>query len=72
LFGKSNIATKTQGNAIFISAIKKRNIDDLRKKIMNKVRALYKIRYPLQGGSFLIEILIFAAPIPIAIGKIPA
>jgi GTP-binding protein HflX len=43
---------ETHGNAVFISAIGKRNIDDLRKKILNKVRALYKIRYPYREVHF--------------------
>ena len=43
---------ETHGNAVFISAIEKRNIDDLRKKVLNKVRALYKIRYPYREVHF--------------------
>ena len=43
---------ETHGNAVFISAIEKRNLDDLRKKIMNQVRALYKIRYPYKEVHF--------------------
>ena len=43
---------ETHGNAVFISAIEKRNLDDLRKKILNKVRALYKIRYPYKVVHF--------------------
>ncbi len=43
---------ETHGNAVFISAIGKRNLDDLRKKILNKVRALYKIRYPYREVHF--------------------
>ena len=37
---------ETNGNAIFISATEKRNIDKLRKTIMDKVSEDYKIRYP--------------------------
>ena len=37
---------ETHGNAIFISATEKRNIDKLRKTIMDKVSEAYKIRYP--------------------------
>lgn len=37
---------ETEGNAIFISATGKRNIEYLRKQILEKVRQLYKIRYP--------------------------
>ncbi len=36
----------TQGNCVFISAIEKRNIDELRDTILNKVKELYRIRYP--------------------------
>ncbi len=36
----------TQGNCVFISAIEKRNIDELRDTILNKVKQLYRIRYP--------------------------
>lgn len=37
---------ETDGNAVFISAIEKRNIEELRSTILNKVKELYKIRYP--------------------------
>jgi GTP-binding protein HflX len=37
---------ETNGNAVFISAIEKRNIDLLRKTILEKVRELYRVRYP--------------------------
>jgi GTP-binding protein HflX len=37
---------ETQGNAIFVSATEKMNIDDLRKVILDKVREIYAIRYP--------------------------
>lgn len=37
---------ETNGNAVFVSAIEKRNIDTLRKTILEKVRELYRIRYP--------------------------
>ena len=43
---------ETHENAVFISATEKRNIDDLRNKILNKVRALYKIRYPYREVHF--------------------
>ena len=36
----------TNGNAVFVSAIEKRNLETLRHTILEKVRALYKIRYP--------------------------
>lgn len=37
---------ETDGNAIFISATEKRNIDQLRSTILEKVRQIYKVRYP--------------------------
>ncbi len=37
---------ETNGNAVFVSAIEKKNIDVLRNTILAKVRELYKIRYP--------------------------
>jgi len=43
---------KTEGNCIFISAIEKRNIDMLRKFILQKVRTLYQQRYPHQTKYF--------------------
>ncbi len=36
----------TQGNCVFISATEKKNIDELRTRILESVRQLYKIRYP--------------------------
>jgi len=43
---------ETHGNAVFISAVEKRNISPLRKKILSKVRALYKVRYPYKAVHF--------------------
>jgi len=37
---------ETEGNAVFISAIEKRNLELLRNTILDKVRAIYKLRYP--------------------------
>lgn len=37
---------ETDGNAVFISATEKRNIEQLRKTILDKVREMYKVRYP--------------------------
>ena len=39
----------TQGNCVFVSAIQKKNIDELRDTIMMKVRELYQIRYPYKS-----------------------
>jgi GTPase len=37
---------ETQGNAVFVAAIEKRNIDQLRTTILQKVREIYRARYP--------------------------
>lgn len=37
---------ETNGNAVFIAATEKRNLDMLRKTILDKVRSMYRIRYP--------------------------
>jgi GTP-binding protein HflX len=37
---------ETHGNAVFVAAIEKRNLDQLRKTILEKVRQIYRIRYP--------------------------
>lgn len=37
---------ETNGNAVFVSAIEKRNLDLLRKTILEKVRQMYRVRYP--------------------------
>jgi GTP-binding protein HflX len=43
---------ETGGNAIFISALERTNIDVLRKTILDKVRELYHIRYPYKTEFF--------------------
>lgn len=43
---------QTNGNAIFISALERTNLDELRKLILNKVRELYQIRYPYKTEFF--------------------
>ncbi|TMI72600.1 MAG: GTPase HflX [Bacteroidetes bacterium] len=37
---------ETNGNAVFVSAIERKNIDTLRSSILEKVRLMYKLRYP--------------------------
>lgn len=37
---------ETDGNAVFVAAIEKRNLDKLRNSILEKVRAMYRVRYP--------------------------
>lgn len=43
---------ETHGNAVFIAAIEKRNIEALRSVILGKVRELYRIRYPYKSEHF--------------------
>jgi GTP-binding protein HflX len=43
---------QTGGNAIFISALERTNIDELRKVILDKVRELYRVRYPYKTEFF--------------------
>ena len=40
---------ETNGNAVFISATEKQNIPELRNLILEKVRTMYKIRYPYKS-----------------------
>ena len=44
--------TKTNGNAVFISAAQRDNIDVLRYKMYDKLRELYHIRYPYKTEFF--------------------
>lgn len=43
---------ETNGNCVFISALEKRNVEELRSVILNKVRELYRIRYPYKTEFF--------------------
>ncbi len=43
---------ETIGNCVFISATEKTNIDVLRQTILNKVREMYRIRYPYKAEYF--------------------
>lgn len=49
---KQRWQNETGGNAIFISALERTNIDELRKTILEKVRELYRIRYPYRTEFF--------------------
>ena len=42
----------TDNNCVFVSAIERRNIDALRKIILQKVRSMYQIRYPYKTAYF--------------------
>ncbi len=43
---------ETDNHCVFISALEKKNIDALREFLLNKVRDLYKIRYPYREVYF--------------------
>jgi len=43
---KSGWEFKSHGNCVFVSATEKRNINELRKTVLDKVEELYKVRYP--------------------------
>src|SRR5688500_6139886 len=43
---------ETNGNAVFISAIERRNLEELRSTILNKVKELYQIRYPYRTAFY--------------------
>jgi len=43
---------ETKGNCVFVSATEKRNLDALRQTILNKVRDMYRIRYPYRAEYF--------------------
>jgi GTPase len=40
---------ETHGHCVFVSATEKRNIDELRRTILEKVREIYKVRYPYKS-----------------------
>ena len=43
---------ETNGNCVFISALERTNVEELRSVILNKVRELYRIRYPYKTEFF--------------------
>jgi GTP-binding protein HflX len=43
---------ETHYNCIFVSATEKINIEELRKKILDKVREHYAIRYPFKSNFY--------------------
>ena len=42
----------TKDTCVFVSALQKSNIDELRQAILNKVREMYQIRYPYKAEYF--------------------
>ena len=49
---KQRWQNETNDNCVFISAVEKTNIDELRQTILNKVREMYRIRYPYKAEFF--------------------
>lgn len=49
---KERWQNETKGNCVFVSAIERTNIDGLRQTILNKVRDMYRIRYPYKAEYF--------------------
>jgi GTPase len=49
---KARWQEETGGNAIFVSALERMHIDELRKAILDKVRELYRVRYPYKTEFF--------------------
>jgi len=49
---KQRWQSETNDNCVFISAVEKMNIDELRQTILNKVREMYRIRYPYKAEFF--------------------
>jgi GTP-binding protein HflX len=49
---KARWQQETNGNALFISALERTNIEELRKTILDKVREHYRIRYPYKTEFF--------------------
>jgi GTP-binding protein HflX len=43
---------ETNGNCVFVSATERKNIDELRQVILNKVRNIYQVRYPYKAEFF--------------------
>ncbi|RTL47615.1 MAG: GTPase HflX [Sphingobacteriales bacterium] len=42
----------TEGNCVFIAALEKRNVEQLRTEILDKVRQMYRVRYPYKTIHF--------------------
>lgn len=43
---------ETRGHCVFISATERRNVDELRQRILQQVKELYRIRYPYKTAFF--------------------
>lgn len=42
----------TQGHCVFISAVERRNIDELRDRILDQVKEMYQVRYPYKTNFY--------------------
>jgi GTP-binding protein HflX len=49
---KERWENELQGNCVFISATERRNLEELRNTILNKVKELYQVRYPYKTTYF--------------------
>jgi GTP-binding protein HflX len=49
---KQRWQNETKDSCVFIAAIDKRNVDELRQTLLNKVREMYQIRYPYKAEYF--------------------
>jgi GTP-binding protein HflX len=49
---KARWQEETKGNCVFVSATERTNLDTLRQTILNKVRDMYRIRYPYRAEYF--------------------
>ena len=49
---KQRWQNETNGNCVFVSATEKINVDTLKQSILNKVREMYRIRYPYKAEFF--------------------
>ncbi|WP_301921671.1 GTPase HflX [Ferruginibacter sp.] len=49
---KQRWQNETNGNCVFVSATEKINVDTLKQSILNKVREMYRVRYPYKAEFF--------------------
>jgi GTP-binding protein HflX len=49
---KQRWENETHGTCIFISALERQNVEELRNRIIDQVRQLYNIRYPYKTGFY--------------------
>lgn len=49
---KQRWENELQGNCVFIAATEKRNVEELRATILQKVKEMYQVRYPYKSENF--------------------